>query len=73
MIASAWMALATLLVLMTIVWVVSLRLRDVSIVDIAWGPAIALTTWVYLLNAVTTTDRQFVVIGLIHLLSLIHI
>ena len=67
MIASAWTALATLLVLMTIVWVVSLRLRDASIVDIVWGPAIALTTWIYMLNAVTTTDRQFVVVGLIHL------
>ena len=67
MIASAWMALAALLVLMTIVWVVSLRLHDGSIVDIVWGPAIVLTTWIYMLNAVITTDRQFVVIGLIHL------
>ena len=67
MITSAWMALAALLVLMTVVWVVSLRLHDVSIVDIVWGPAIVLTTWIYMLNAVITTDRQFVVIGLIHL------
>ena len=49
MITSAWMALAALLVLMTVVWVVSLRLHDVSIVDIVWGPAIVLTTWIYML------------------------
>ena len=34
--------LAILLVLLTILWGVSVRVRDASIIDIAWGPACAL-------------------------------
>ncbi|MEJ2541899.1 MAG: DUF1295 domain-containing protein [Gemmatimonadota bacterium] len=34
-----WSGLALLLVAWTGLWLVSVRLRDVSIVDIAWGPA----------------------------------
>ncbi len=34
---------------MTVVWAVSLRLRDASIVDICWGPGFAVLAWVYAL------------------------
>lgn len=32
---------------MTLVWLVSLRLRDVSIVDVCWGPGFAVLAWGY--------------------------
>ena len=32
--------------LMLVVWLLSLKLRDASIVDIAWGPAFAVVAWV---------------------------
>ena len=41
--------LATVLVAMTILWVVSLRLRDASIVDPFWAPGFALVTLAYLI------------------------
>src|SRR5204863_2065610 len=31
----------------TIVWFASVRLRDASIADICWGPAFAVTAWLY--------------------------
>ncbi len=33
--------------LMTALWILSLILRDSSIVDVFWGPGFVLTTWVY--------------------------
>jgi steroid 5-alpha reductase family enzyme len=41
--------LATVLVAMTMLWVVSLRLRDASIVDPFWAPGFALVTLAYLI------------------------
>ena len=41
--------LATVLLAMTLLWLLSLRLGDASIVDPFWGPGFALVTCVYLL------------------------
>lgn len=36
-----------LLVIATLAWLLSLRLRDASIADIGWGPALAVLAWSY--------------------------
>lgn len=41
--SAAWLLLA-----LTALWAVSVRVRDTSIIDVAWGPAIASTAWVAL-------------------------
>jgi steroid 5-alpha reductase family enzyme len=43
--------LAVAIGLFTLVWVVSLALKDASIADIFWGPGIALIGWFYVLQA----------------------
>jgi len=37
--------------MMTLLWALSLRLRDASIVDRFWGMAFVLQVWVYLMAA----------------------
>lgn len=49
--------LATLLVAATLVWLLSLRLDDTSVVDIFWGPFFLLQAIVY---ALVTPDRGFI-------------
>lgn len=44
-------ALPVLLLLMTAVWAVSLARRDVSVVDVVWGPAFAVAASVYFVRA----------------------
>ena len=47
----AWLAaLAAVLICFTVVWLISLKKRDVSIVDIAWGPAFVLSALVFALH-----------------------
>jgi len=43
---TAWLAAVALLAFMLATWGLSLRLRDVSIVDVAWGPAFVLVAWI---------------------------
>lgn len=43
-----WIGLAVAAVAFTVVWTVSLVLRNASIVDIFWGPGLILVAWVYL-------------------------
>jgi len=39
--------LLLLLVVVTLIWLVSLKLRDASIIDIFWGPGFAILAWFY--------------------------
>jgi steroid 5-alpha reductase family enzyme len=41
-----WLSALALLALMVGGWGLSLRLRDVSIVDVMWGPAVAVVAWI---------------------------
>jgi steroid 5-alpha reductase family enzyme len=41
-----WLSAVALLVLMLAGWGLSLRLRDVSIVDVMWGPAFVVVAWI---------------------------
>ena len=47
MIAGALTGLLAMVVALTLVWVLSVRLRDASIVDICWGPGFVLLAWLY--------------------------
>jgi steroid 5-alpha reductase family enzyme len=55
--------------LMTALWPLSLKLTDVSIIDIMWAPAFAFVGWVCVLLAPGLGVRQILVIGLVTLWS----
>ena len=44
---AAAIGLAAVVGLLSLAWMVSVRLRDASIVDICWGPGFALLAWMY--------------------------
>ena len=43
----ALIGLASVVAVMTLVWLVSIRVRNVSIVDVFWGLAFVLLAWEY--------------------------
>jgi steroid 5-alpha reductase family enzyme len=60
------LALGALLAAGTLLWLLSLRLRDASIVDIAWGPFFLLQAAVYAVLRPDGFDgRQLLVLGLV--------
>jgi steroid 5-alpha reductase family enzyme len=66
-IIAALMGFATVLGIATLVWVLSLRLRDASIADIGWGLGFVLLAWLYCLLSPTLTQRSWLVAALITL------
>ena len=62
--------LACLLAAFTLVWLLSLRLRDASIADPFWGPAFLLVAAAYALFAGGAGTRGLVAIGLVGLWAL---
>ncbi|MHB8194024.1 MAG: DUF1295 domain-containing protein [Bellilinea sp.] len=42
-----WIGLAVILVFMTLLWLLSLRMKNASIVDIFWGTGFVLSGWLY--------------------------
>jgi steroid 5-alpha reductase family enzyme len=52
-----WLALAAVLALMTLVWLLSLVLRDASIVDVFWGVSFVLAAWIYVAGSSARTQR----------------
>jgi steroid 5-alpha reductase family enzyme len=63
-------ALASVLALMTLVWVLSLVRRDASIVDVFWGLGFVLAGWVYFLTAEGHGPRGYLAIALVTLWGL---
>ena len=57
MIAAALTGFAALLAALTLAWVLSVKLRDASIVDICWGPGFALLAWIDGAASGTLTPR----------------
>ena len=55
---------ATLAVLLPVLWLVSLAVRDASIVDIFWGAGLVVIAWVAALVTDGTTDRAMVLVVL---------
>ena len=58
-------ALLTLLVAFTLLWLVSLALRDASIVDICWGPAFVLAASATLVTLDAISPRAATVTALL--------
>lgn len=56
---------AAILALFTLLWVVSLGLRDSSIVDPFWGPAFLLATVIYFFAAGGATPRRLIVLAIV--------
>jgi steroid 5-alpha reductase family enzyme len=65
-----WLALGAVLAMMTLVWLVSLTLRDASIVDVSWGLGFVVVAWIYLATRETRTLRGDVAVGLVTLWGL---
>lgn len=61
MIAGALAGLFAILVMLTLVWVLSVRLRDASVVDICWGPGFVLLAWLYVARFDAFAPRPIVV------------
>jgi len=59
--------LAAILTGLTLVWAVSVKLRDASIADVCWGLGVVLLAWLYFLLSPTLTQRSWLVAALITL------
>ncbi len=64
---TALTGLAVILAAVTLVWVVSLRLRDASIADVGWGLGFVLLAWLYCILSPALTPRSWLVAGLVTL------
>jgi steroid 5-alpha reductase family enzyme len=64
MVPSLIAALLVLLTLMTFLWVASIALRNVAIVDLFWGAAVAIPGCVYWLNLDSPSSRATLVVVL---------
>jgi len=56
---TALAGLDTILTALTLVWVLSVTLRDASIADVCWGSGVALLAWLYCLLSPTLTPRSW--------------
>ena len=65
--ASLFTGLATILVAVTLVWLLSLVKRDVSIVDIFWGLGFVTLAWFYRTLGPEVTARHWVLLVLVTL------
>lgn len=59
--------LGVVLTVLTLVWLLSLRLRDASIADVGWGLGFVLLAWLYCVLSPTLTPRSWLVAGLVTL------
>jgi len=59
--------LGVILTALTLVWVLSVKLRDASIVDVCWGLGFVLLAWLYGLRSPTMTARSWLVAALVTL------
>jgi steroid 5-alpha reductase family enzyme len=66
-ITTALAGLGTILTVLTLVWVLSLRRQDASIADVAWGLGFVLLAWLYCATSPTLTPRSWLVAGLVTL------
>jgi steroid 5-alpha reductase family enzyme len=57
-------------ILMVVTWVVSLALRNASIVDVVWGLGFVLVAWVVRLQGDTNTGRQWLLVAMVSIWGL---
>ena len=62
---TALVGLGAILSALTLVWILSVKLRDASIADICWGPAFAALAWLYCVLSPSLTPRSWLVAVLI--------
>ncbi len=62
-----WLSLPLLLLCFTLLWLVSLRLKDASIVDPFWGLAFVVAAGIYFATADGWLPRRVLVVGLVAL------
>jgi steroid 5-alpha reductase family enzyme len=62
---TAIVGLTTILVVATLVWMLSVRLRDASIADVGWGLGFVLLAWLYLARSPEPTPRSWLTAALI--------
>jgi steroid 5-alpha reductase family enzyme len=70
MIEPALIGLATVASFTAALWLVALALRDVSIIDIFWGPGFAILAWIYYVQGDQESLRQVVIPVLVSLWGL---
>jgi len=58
---TALAGLGAILTALTLVWLLSVKLRDASIADVCWGSGFALLAWLYCLLSPTLTSRSWLV------------
>ncbi len=58
-------ALAAVVALMTVVWVVSVIERDASIIDVFWGLGFVTAAWIYFYMTEPTTLRRYLLVVLV--------
>ena len=65
--ATAVVGLGTILTVVTLVWMLSVRLRNASIADVCWGLGFVLLTWLYCFLSPALTPRSWLVAALVTL------
>ena len=63
----ALIGLGTILTALTLVWMISVRLRDASVADICWGLGFVLLAWLYCFLSPALTSRSWLVAALMTL------
>lgn len=66
-IVTALIGLGAILTAATLVWILSVRLRDASVADVCWGLGFVLLAWLYCLLSPASTPRSWIVSALITL------
>jgi len=64
---AALVGLGTILSAVTLVWMLSVRLRDASIADVWWGPGFLLLAWLYSFLSPGLSPRSWLVAALVTL------
>jgi len=64
---AAIIGLGAILAAVTLVWILSVRLRDASIADVCWGLGFVLLAWLYFVLSPGSTPRSWLVATLITL------
>ncbi len=64
---TALVGLVAALMVMTVVWAVSLRLKDASVADVCWGLGCVLLAWLYVARSPELTPRSWLIAVLITL------
>ena len=63
--AALFVAAATIAVLMVVTWVVSVALRNASIVDLIWGLGFVLVAWAVRLTVDGNRARQWLLVAMV--------